>query len=120
MNDTTTNPAAGSVPAQAPRLRLTRRGRFGLTTLAAAPLVLAAVAFALNGGMATATVSHGTAQPAVEMITVSGGQSLWGLAEGIAPDEDPREVVLQLVRANSLDSAEIHPGQRLVIPEQYR
>ncbi len=105
----------------APRLRLTRRGRVVFTSMAAAPLVLAAAFFALNGGMATATVSPGspTAQSS-NVVTVTGGQSLWGLAEGIAPNEDPREVIAQLVHTNALASAEIHPGQRLVVPEQYR
>ena len=99
-----------------PRLRLTRRGRAVLTTLASAPLVLAALAFALNGGMATATIEQGT----TSYVTVEAGQSLWQLAEEVAPNEDPREVVAQLLRANALDSAEIFPGQQLALPNQYR
>jgi LysM repeat protein len=98
------------------RLRLTRRGRTVLTTLASAPLVFAALAFALNGGMATATIEEGS----TSYVTVEAGQSLWQLAEEVAPGEDPREVVAQLLRANALESAEIFPGQQLALPNQYR
>jgi LysM repeat protein len=98
------------------RLRLTRRGRTVLTTLASAPLVFAALAFALNGGMATATIEEGS----TSYVTVEAGQSLWQLAEEVAPGEDPREVVAQLLRANALESAEIFPGQQLALPGQYR
>ncbi|MEX1079473.1 MAG: LysM peptidoglycan-binding domain-containing protein [Homoserinimonas sp.] len=98
------------------RLRLTRRGRAVVTTLAALPLVFAALAFALNGGMATATVEQGS----TSYLTVLSGQSLWQLAEEVAPGDDTREVVAQLLRANALESAEIFPGQQLAIPSQYR
>lgn len=105
-----------SLPLPTPRLRLTRRGRAVFTTLAATPLVIAALAFALNGGMATATVGAGS----TEYVTVLSGQSLWQLAEEVAPGQDTREVVAQLLQANSLDSAEVFPGQQLAVPNQYR
>lgn len=107
-------------PRPAARLRLTRRGRVVFTTLAAMPLVLAALSFVLNGGMATATVAEGALAESSVSVTVTGGQSLWQVAEELAPNDDTREVVAQLLRANSLASAEIYPGQQLVIPDQYR
>jgi LysM repeat protein len=112
MSDTATVQATAAVP----RLRLTRRGRVVFTALAATPLVIVALAFALNGGMATATAEAGS----TEYVTVLAGQSLWQLAEEVAPGEDTREVVAQLLRANSLDSAEVFPGQQLAVPNQYR
>src|SRR5690606_3936612 len=78
-----------------PRLRITRRGRIVLTTLAAIPLVFAALFSAMNGGMATATDAAGPAEYA--SITVLPGDTLWGLASEIAPGIDPREVVEQLL-----------------------
>lgn len=114
MNDTATVQTATALPQ--PRLRLTRRGRVVFTTRAATPLVIVALAFALNGGMATATVDAGS----TEYVTVLSGQSLWQLAEEVAPGEDTREVVAQLLRANSLDSGEVFPGQQLAVPTQYR
>jgi hypothetical protein len=116
-----TNTHTENTRADAPvsRLRLTRRGRVVFTALAAAPLVFAALGFAVNGGMATATVDSGS-PAASSSITVLSGQSLWQLAEEISPEEDTREVVAQLLQANALDSAEVYPGQRLVVPAQYR
>src|SRR5690554_5293682 len=70
MSDTATVQTTTALPQ--PRLRLTRRGRVVFTTLAATPLVLAALAFALNGGMATATVEAGS----TDYVTVLSGQSL--------------------------------------------
>src|SRR5690606_12446223 len=74
----------------APRLRITRRGRRVLTSLAAAPLVLAAFLFALNGGGAIASLESGAP---LERITVSSGQSLWQIAGQLAPAADPNDVI---------------------------
>ncbi len=119
MNDSFTATAGAAQHASAPRLRLTRRGRAVFTTLAATPLVIAALAFALNGGMATATVEQADSG-AASQVAVLPGQSLWQLAEEVAPGEDTREVVAQLLRVNALDSAEVFPGQQLLVPSQYR
>jgi hypothetical protein len=99
-----------------PRLRLTRRGRVVLTTLAATPLVVVALLLGLNGGMATAT---GTAGAPLDSVTVSAGQSMWALASAVAPDEDPREVIADIVHVNQLDSVDVVPGQQLLIPAGY-
>lgn len=103
--------------AVAPRLRLTRRGRAVLTTLAAVPLIAAALAFGLNGGMATATSVGGST--AFQYVTVEAGQSLWQLALQIAPSADPREVISDVVQLNQLTSSDVQVGQRLAIPVRY-
>lgn len=103
--------------AARPRLRLTKRGRGVITTLAAAPLAIAAFVFALNGGGATASL-EGSAAP-FEYVTVDSGESLWQLAEAIAPNADPRDVIEQIVRLNRLETPEVFPGQQLAIPAQY-
>jgi hypothetical protein len=101
----------------APRLRLTKRGRGVLTTLAAAPLVIAALVFALNGGMATATLEGSSAD--LQYVTVDTGQSLWQVAETIAPNADPRDVIAAIMQLNRLESADVLAGQQLAIPTQY-
>lgn len=101
-----------------PRLRLTKRGRGVLTFLAATPLVVAAFLFAINGGGATASL-EGSNVP-FEYVTVESGQSLWQIAEDIAPQSDPRDVIAQLVEFNQLDSAEISAGQQLAVPSGLR
>jgi LysM repeat protein len=100
-----------------PRLHLTRRGRSVLTTLAAIPLVLAAFAFVINGGGATATL-EGSKVP-FEYVTVQPGQSLWQIAETVAPAADPRDVILEFMSLNGLDSSDIVAGQELAIPVAY-
>jgi LysM domain len=98
-------------------LRLTRRGRIVVTTLASIPLVIAAIAFALNGGGASAS-QHGSSV-AQTYVTVDAGQSLWQLAKSIAPHSDPRDVISDILSLNGLDSGEVFPGQQLAIPAQY-
>ncbi|WP_341952207.1 LysM peptidoglycan-binding domain-containing protein [Salinibacterium sp. TMP30] len=101
----------------APRLRLTTRGRVVLMTLAATPLVIAALVFSLNGGDAAATLeSNGTA---FDYVDVAAGQSLWAIAEQNAPGHDPREVVAQLIELNQLPSADVYAGQELAIPSRF-
>jgi hypothetical protein len=101
-------------------LRLTQRGRTVLTTLAALPLVIAAFLFALNGGAASASLET-SVQPGVEYtyVTIAAGESLWAIAEDIAPTADPRDVVNDVLAFNGMSSAELFPGQRLALPAKY-
>jgi hypothetical protein len=100
-----------------PRLRLTARGRAVLTTLAAGPLVVAAALFILNGGGATASLT-GSNVP-FEYVTVESGQTLWQLAEQVAPQSDPRDVIAQIEQLNQLAGSDVYAGQELAIPAQY-
>ena len=101
--------------AAAPRLRLTPRGRVVFTSLAAVPLVIAAMVFALNGGGAVATGDAGS----LDVVTVAAGQTLWELAEEIAPTADPRDVIADFLAVNQLGSSGLQPGQQLAVPARY-
>jgi hypothetical protein len=108
------------LPAAAPagpRLRLTKRGRSVLTTLAALPLVIAAFVVALNGGGATASLDG--SDVAFQFVTVESGQSLWQIAESIAPASDPRDVIFEIIRLNGLQSPDVLAGEELAIPAAY-
>ena len=111
------NVAAGNAAGAKSHLRLTPRGRRVFTTLAALPLAIAALAFALNGGMATAS-PEGSSVP-LESVTVEAGQTLWELASEIAPEADPRDVIADIVAFNSLKTTAITPGQQLDVPTSY-
>ncbi|MFM9877943.1 MAG: LysM peptidoglycan-binding domain-containing protein [Rhodoglobus sp.] len=100
-----------------PRLRLTKRGRAVLMFLAATPLVIGALFFALNGGGATA--SHEGSAIGFEYVTVESGQTLWQLAETLAPAADPREVIAEIMQLNLLESADVYAGQELAVPAAY-
>lgn len=110
-------PVAEAAVAPRTRLRITRRGRVVLTALVAAPLALGAGLVALNGGAAVA--SKDASATAFEYVTVSSGQSLWDLAEEIAPSADPRDVIASVVDLNRLPSSDVAAGQQLAVPVQY-
>ncbi len=123
MSDVSISPArfvsVGATPrAVKPRLRITARGRSVLAGVIVAPFVLAAILLSLNGGAAVASLEG--AASSYEYVTVDAGESLWQLAESIAPDADPRDVIVQIVQLNQLSSTEVYAGQELALPPQYR
>lgn len=111
--------ATRAVAARATRLRLTARGRRVLALIAALPAVLALAFAVMSGGSALASRDDGAPAGAFTTITVAPGDSLWSIAEEVAPSDDPRDVVDEIVRLNALDSAAVWAGQRLSIPAEY-
>jgi len=110
-----TRPDEATATVPATRLRLTRRGRVVFTALAALPLIAWALVAVLGSGGAAADA--GSQAPAsFEYVTIGQGDSLWALAESIAPDGDPRVLVDEIIRLNGLDDAVVEPGQRLALP----
>ncbi|BDZ53422.1 LysM peptidoglycan-binding domain-containing protein [Agromyces marinus] len=98
------------------RLRLTRRGRAVFTTLAALPLVAGVLTGALASGGAVAGIDDGRAPAVLETFEVGAGDTLWAIAESIAPSADPRDVIYEIMRLNGLRDAVVQPGQQLVLP----
>lgn len=93
------------------RLRLTGRGRAVVVGL----VVLVGVALTLRAPLAAA----GPAAPAlpVHAVTVSAGETLWGLAASVtAPGEDVRDVLDRIVELNGLSDSTVRPGQQLLVP----
>jgi hypothetical protein len=52
----------------------------------------------------------------IAKITVAYGDTLWNIAQHIAPDIDPRRVVWEIQTLNQIDTPEIFPGQVLKVP----
>lgn len=50
------------------------------------------------------------------LLVAEPGDSMWSIAQRLAPDSDPRPVVAALIEANGGDSVRI--GQQIVIPQQ--
>ncbi|WP_433876577.1 LysM peptidoglycan-binding domain-containing protein [Sinomonas atrocyanea] len=101
--------------AHAP-LRLTRRGKLVLIIL---PVFAAALAVlvAWSALMAPAKAGVEAVGPgAVETVTVQPGQSLWSIAEGRVPDQDPRVTISQIRQLNDLTSTRVVPGEQIVVP----
>lgn len=98
-------------------LRITRRGRTVLTLAVILAVFAIVTGFLLSGGEAVATGTTGNVR--FEHVTVSSGETLWQVAEQVAPAADPRDVIHNIVQLNGLDSTQVMPGQSLAIPTEY-
>lgn len=106
--------AAHPVPAPTVNVRLTRRGRMVLFMTV---LVAALLSCALLAGPALSIGSvHRTP---TKTVVVQPGQTLWDIATRIDPTADPRDVVAEIVRLNSLtDGGSVRVGQPLAVPRR--
>lgn len=66
--------------------------------------------FGVSGG---APGGDGTA-----VVQVRAGDTLWGVANRVAPDSDPRAVVQRIVELNGLDASSAEVGSHLVVPTE--
>ena len=105
---------AGGAGVTAPRatLRLTRRGR--------AAVLLALVVLLLGAFAAGRTASQASPEPerraVLSQTTVQRGESLWTVARRVAPEQDPRQVVVAIRQLNGLPTAQVQAGQQLLLP----
>lgn len=116
--------AAGPIRPTSTRLRITARGRRVLVGLAAVPAAAAVGVAVLSGGLLSggdAVAADGPGAPAgtYETVTVMPGDSLWSIAELVAPDDDPRDVVAALMNLNAIPSGGLDAGQSVAIPLEY-
>ena len=123
---TTSRAAACAVPRSAAqprrlapsagRVRLTLRGR----VLLVAMLALAGFALVSLGQIASnalaANQTSGSASVATTEWVVQPGETLWQIAEAVAPNTDPRDTVARLVQLNDLAGPGVLAGQTLLIP----
>jgi len=102
------------------RLRLTTRGRRLIATVAAIPAVVALSAAIIGGSTAAlASLDQGVDTATFETVTVTAGESLWSIAQEVAPSADPRDVVDAIVRLNALEGVTVSAGEQLAIPAEY-
>ncbi len=97
----------------APGLRLTRRGR---ATLLMVLIVLLLAAFTLGRIGDSQAATDGAIRTPYASTTVHEGESLWSVAQRVAPGHDPRAVVQQIRELNKLPSAAVQVGQQLLLP----
>jgi len=96
-----------------PGVRLTRRGQ-----LASAVAVLAIAVVTLVGVAGRVGSLDGSAPlpaSAPSQVVVAPGETLWSIAERVAPQRDPRTVVAQIRRLNGMPSADVRAGQTLLL-----
>lgn len=53
---------------------------------------------------------------ATGVVVVQAGESLWQIAQDIAPQADPRETVTTIRELNGLGDTTVVPGQSIVVP----
>jgi LysM repeat protein len=83
-----------------------------LVSCAVAGLAAGLVLLALASAPRAASSSPPPSAAAAAVI-VHSGDSLWSIAQRIAPGSDPRQVVAQLERLNGLSGPALVPGQVL-------
>jgi hypothetical protein len=95
------------------QLRLTRRGRL----LLLAALVAAVLCVLTLVGSPAAESAATTHHMASTTVVVEPGETLWEIAGEVAPSEDPRTVVAEILDLNALtDAGSIRAGQPLYVP----
>lgn len=93
-------------------VRLTRRGRVVVVLIAAAA-AFGAFSLVSDPAVSTSQEHHGQH----EQVVVEPGQSLWDIAGTIASNDDPRDVIAEIVDLNALESSgSIQAGQLLYVP----
>ncbi len=108
-----------AVTARRTRLRITPRGRRVVASLIAFPVAAALGLAIVGGGSALASDDLGAPAGSFTEITVMSGQTLWSIAEDLAPAADPRDVVAKITRLNALSGGSVAAGQRIAIPVEY-
>jgi len=94
-----------------PAAQLTPRGRLVVLLGGVVALFSAMLMF---GSFANATLS--SQGPATQIVVVQPGESLWSIAQSIAPGADPRETVSRIRDLNGMTSAVVVKGQSLIVP----
>lgn len=94
--------------------RLTRRGRVVLGVLVSVPF---AALLVVNGSVtADAGTSASEQGAATAVVVVQPGESLWKIAQAVAPQADPRATITAIRDLNGLGGNAVVPGQALIVP----
>ena len=103
--------ATGVRPGRPAPIRLTRRGRIVVLTF-----------FVLMASLASA-VLWTTASRADEplggpapTVVVQPDDSLWSIAERVAPDRPPLDVIHDIRTLNGIETSYVHAGETLIVP----
>ena len=87
-----------------------RRRRVALT------LTVVLAGLALSGPVAHRLAGSPMEPAARRTYVVRSGDTLWSIAQRMAPGDDPRPLVQRIQVANGVDAGSIAPGQTIVVP----
>ncbi|GAA0850383.1 hypothetical protein GCM10009525_74480 [Streptosporangium amethystogenes subsp. fukuiense] len=71
----------------------------------------------LGGRIDTALAGERTGHEGLSRITVHAGDTLWEIADALAPEGDAGRTVRRIMDLNGLAGSEVRPGTRLYLPE---
>ena len=111
--------APQSEPRQATAVRnstISNAARRRVSLALAVMFVLLATSFAIISNQ-PATATDSQVSVSVQYATVASGESLWAVAERVAPNVDPRDWIDQVIDLNALHGSDVVAGQRLVVPQ---
>lgn len=100
-------------------VRLTRRGRIVVATVAVLGAIVAVLLVSLlaaGGARASNHSQPGGPYRGMHEIVVQPGQTLWSIASAAEPTADPRIVISQIMAVNALSGTDIQAGQLLWVP----
>jgi hypothetical protein len=104
---------ASSATSSSAALRLTRRGKIAVLTLAVVAISILAVVL---GPSSTATDQAGTPEQTVS-VKVMPGHTLWQIAASANPNGDIRSTVDEIIELNSLPNASaLQMGSEIAVP----
>jgi LysM repeat protein len=76
----------------------------------------AALLVVLGSVSADAGTAGAAAGPATGIVVVQAGESLWQIAQQIAPQADPRATITVIRELNGLGESAVVPGQAIIVP----
>ncbi|MEY4000312.1 MAG: hypothetical protein RLZZ626_667 [Actinomycetota bacterium] len=109
--------AYGARKATRPVARRPITASKGFKKARAAAILVALVwggASIVSGQSATASNDHVAAH--FTYVNVQAGDSLWSIAERVAPNENAQEWIARVATLNNLTDGDLVPGQRLALP----
>ena len=96
-------------------VRLTARGRRLARTAVVLLALLTVLAFGFAGRM-PATAGDSAPLVATTTVVVQPGETMWGIAQSVAPNDDVRVTIERITSLNNLESTSVIPGQKLIVP----
>jgi hypothetical protein len=113
-----TRGAASPIQDRPAPLRLTRRGKIVVVFVGVvlATLALTVASMSLSGAQAANHGRGAGGYQGMHQVVVQPGQTLWSIATQAEPSADPRQVISEIMTANSLTSSNVQAGQLLWVP----
>jgi hypothetical protein len=72
------------------------------------------VVFIVMGWLLFSSPTNADAPP--QNVIIQKGETLWRIAVRTHPNKDPRKVIEEIRRVNSLETLNITPGQTIIVP----